>query len=212
MRQLRSATWVAIGVLVGASAGQAQPPGYIPPNATNVGPITSPVYSPYLNLLRPGGSTAQNYFGLVRPELDLRNAAGTLQQQTYQNSQYLNGLAYGNGGYYPLVTGHTATFLSLQGRFLNTKGTGAGGRGGGLVAGSGSAGNYGAGPGPISAGYGGTGYGPGAGTGYGGGYGLGAYGQGFNGGYGPGAYGIGFGGGLPPPGGLGGGYGAYPRY
>jgi hypothetical protein len=170
------------------------------------------VYSPYLNLLRPGGTLTQNYFGLVRPELDLRNAAGTLQQQVYQNDQSLNALAYGNAGYYPLVTGHAASFLNLQGRFLSNRagpyGT-VGNRGGGV-------GNRGVGnPGTPSGGYPAGGYGtPGYGSGaynpgsYGGGYTPGGYG----GGLGLGGYG---GGGLPLPGGIGGGYGGYggyPRY
>jgi hypothetical protein len=210
MQRLRSTTWLAGAILVAWGGGRAEAqPG--------VGPITNPVYSPYLNLLRPGGTLTQNYFGLVRPELDLRNAAGSLQQQVYQNDQGLSSLAYGNGGYYPLVTGHAATYLNLQGRFLSNRagpyGT-VGNRGGGV-------GNRGVGnPGTSSGGYPAGGYGsPGYGSGaynpgsYGGGYGPGAYGGG--GGLGLGGYGGGAG--LPLPGGLGGGgygggLGGYPRY
>jgi hypothetical protein len=153
MRRIRLTACVAAGILAWSTGGRAHAQGYLPQAPGNTGPITQPVYSPYLNLLRPGGNLAQNYFGLVRPELDLRNAAGTLQQQTYQNSQYLNALAYSGSGYYPLVTGHSATFLSLQGRFLNLRGSGYGG------------GSHGAGVG--------TAPGPGA---YGAGAGAGAYG------------------------------------
>src|ERR1700722_10764203 len=109
MRQLRLTACVTIGLLAGSIANQArgQGPGYIPPRPGGISPITSPVYSPYLNLLRPGGNLTQNYFGLVRPEFDLRGAAGTLQNQVYQNDVSLNNLAYGvNSNYAPLVTGH----------------------------------------------------------------------------------------------------------
>jgi hypothetical protein len=158
---------VAVGILAWSAGQRAAAQGYLPPRPGGIGPITNPVYSPYLNLLRPGGSLTQNYFGLVRPEFDLRNAAGNLQQQVYQNDQYLNSLAYGNGtGYAPMVTGHAATFLNLQGRFLtNRPGPmgGIGNRGGGV--GTRGLNGYGA-PGYINPGVSGTsgfspgGYGP----------------------------------------------------
>jgi hypothetical protein len=65
-----------------------------------------------LNLLRPGNSAAGNYLGLVRPELDLRNAAGTLQQQVAQEQQQIN--AVNNRPVGPLVTGHAATFFNTS--------------------------------------------------------------------------------------------------
>ena len=34
------------------------------------GPGNTPTFSPYLNLLREGGGVGQNYFGLVRPQVD----------------------------------------------------------------------------------------------------------------------------------------------
>jgi hypothetical protein len=156
------------------------------------------VYSPYLNLLRPGGTTAQNYFGLVRPEFDLRNATGTLQQQNYQTDQSLNNLAYGvNGGYAPLVTGHVATFLNTRGHFLNLRGAGAGGGGAGGYGGGG----YGGG------GYGGGGYGAGARS-----FGAGAAGAGLGGGGYGGAPNIGGAGAVQTGSPIaGGGYSAYPR-
>ncbi len=118
-RLLSSAAWVTAGFLAAAGA-RASAQGYIPPTPVGIAPITNPVYSPYLNLLRPGGTFTQNYFGLVRPELEFRNASGVLQQQIYRNDQYLNGLsAYGTGGYLPLITGHNATVLNLGGHFLN---------------------------------------------------------------------------------------------
>jgi hypothetical protein len=204
MRWLRWTTWLACAILTSSVANRAQAQPY-PGVPGGVGQITNPVYSPYLNLLRPGGSLSQNYFGLVRPELDLRNAAGNLQRQVYQNDQGLNALAYGSG-FQPLVTGHAATYLNLQGRFLTNRSGpygAVGNRGGGV-------GNRGVGnPGTASGGYPTGGYGSA-------GYGSGAYNPGS---YGAGAYtpgGLGLGGygsgGLPAPGGLGGGYSGFQRY
>src|SRR5262249_4250108 len=149
-------TCAAVGILAWSVGSRAEAQGYIPPRPGGISPITQPVYSPYLNLLRPGGNTLQNYFGLVRPGFDLRNAAGNLQEQQYQTDQSLNNLAYGvNGGYIPLGTGHTATFLNTGGHFLNLRGSGgqgslqfsAGGGGYGASAGAYGAGAYGAGGG-----------------------------------------------------------------
>lgn len=39
-----------------------------------------PAFSPYLNLLRGGNSTLSNYYGLVRPEQDFRQADSILQR------------------------------------------------------------------------------------------------------------------------------------
>lgn len=49
-------------------------------------PPRQPSYSPYLNLTRPG-NLANNYYGLVRPEIDSRNAINNLQQRYYSLSQ-----------------------------------------------------------------------------------------------------------------------------
>ena len=59
---MRPATILSLGLTLGlASTATAQPRP-----ASNV-----PSTSPYLNLLRPGG-TGINYYGLVRPEQDFR--------------------------------------------------------------------------------------------------------------------------------------------
>jgi hypothetical protein len=171
MRRLRLTACVTAGILAWCAGGRAVAQGYIPPSPGGISPITQPVYSPYLNLLRPGGNLTQNYFGLVRPEFDLRNAAGSLQNQAYQTDQSLNGLAYGaNRGYAPLVTGHVATFLNTQGHFMNLRGSGNSASvqafgpiyGGGGAAGAGS---FGSGGRSFGSGFGGQGYG---GQGYGG--------------------------------------------
>jgi hypothetical protein len=177
MRQLSSSARVVGGLLALSIGSQAvaQGPGYIPPRPGGISPITSPVYSPYLNLLRPGGTPTQNYFGLVQPEFQLRNAAGALQQQQFQSDLSLNNLAYGvNGGFVPLVTGHDPTFLNTQGHFQNLRG-------------SGNRGALGYGGGGYGGGYGGGGYGPAAyGAGFGAGYGSAGYGGAP---YGPGGFG-----------------------
>jgi hypothetical protein len=204
MRQLRLAACVAAGILTAsvgnrAAAQGTQGYGYIPPRPGGISPITNPVYSPYLNLLRPGGNLQQNYFGLVRPEFDLRNAAGTLQQQVYQNDQAINNLAaYGpSTGFIPLVTGHTATFLNTGGHFQNLRGSG--GAASALQFGPIAGGGYGSAAGGFGAG--GRSFGTGAG-------GLGA------GGYGASSFGAagGLRPGVPSVGGVGGsgGYGASP--
>jgi hypothetical protein len=203
MRQLRLAACVAVGILTASVGNRAAAQGtqgysYIPPRPGGISPITQPVYSPYLNLLRPGGNLTQNYFGLVRPEFDLRNASGSLQQQVYQNDVNLNNLAaYGpNTGYIPLVTGHIATFLNTGGHFLNFRGSGNAASA--LQFGPIAGGGYGAGAGSFGAGS--RSFGAGSG-------GLGA------GGYGASAFGAagGLRPGVPSLGGVGGGgYGSTP--
>ncbi|MBY0457645.1 MAG: hypothetical protein K2V38_09930, partial [Gemmataceae bacterium] len=54
-----------VAVVLSGAGAFAQQPG---------APIQRPPYSPYLNLLRTGGTTAQNYYGLVRPEIQARQA------------------------------------------------------------------------------------------------------------------------------------------
>jgi hypothetical protein len=44
-------------------------------------PNNPPAVSPYLNLLRPGADPSVNYYDLVRPQIEFRNAIQSLQQQ-----------------------------------------------------------------------------------------------------------------------------------
>ena len=60
--------WPPLGLALASERAAAQPQN-------------PPPYSPYLNLNRPGATAAQNYFGLVRPELEFRNAYRVIQQQ-----------------------------------------------------------------------------------------------------------------------------------
>ena len=82
---MRMSVYAGVLVLFAAGGGRAQGPGY--------GPIqTNPAYNPYLNLLRPGGSVFQNYFGLVRPEIEFRRTISGLQYQAAALSQQVGGL------------------------------------------------------------------------------------------------------------------------
>jgi hypothetical protein len=138
MNLLRVVTALAVLLALhgaGAPARAQYPvtsPGVVRPSG--IGNISNPTFSPYLNLLRNnnannvfGNSTLFNYYGLVRPEIDLRNAAATLQGQVTLNANAINNLQY--NAYAPTtasspVTGHSAFFLNTGGYF----GAGAPGR------------------------------------------------------------------------------------
>jgi len=110
--------WVAIIVsLVGrASATQAQPPA--PGRPLGLDPATNPPVSPYLNLVRPGSSPAINYYGIVRPQVDLQQSLQGLQSQVLGVQQAQDMLRAGDSG----TTGHPAYFLNYGGGFLKTTG------------------------------------------------------------------------------------------
>jgi hypothetical protein len=108
-----------------AERATAQPP--IPGGAAGAGSIQRPRFSPYLNLLRPGGSPALNYYGLVRPEQQFRQSIGSLQGSVAANQQAISGLQSGLEG--PPATGHSTQFLNYSGYFLNSGSGAAGGMG-----------------------------------------------------------------------------------
>lgn len=108
---------VVLGALMGSARAAAQVPF-----GPRVGAAAAPPFSPYLNLTRPGGSPALNYYGLVRPELQTRNAVLGLQQQVTANRTLLTNLTNQNdptGGAGLPDTGHTATFLNTGTYFMN---------------------------------------------------------------------------------------------
>ena len=84
-----------------------------------------PAFSPYLNLLRSGGSPALNYFGLVRPEMQFRQAIQTLNSDVAQNRQQIGNLDPTNSAL--PFTGHTTQFMNLGGYFMNSGGNSASG-------------------------------------------------------------------------------------
>lgn len=82
-----------------------------------------PTFSPYLNLTRPGGTPALNYYGLVRPELQFRQSIQNLQGAVTANQQVIGNLQTGGTGV--PTTGHPTQFLNYGGYFLNSGGTAA---------------------------------------------------------------------------------------
>lgn len=110
-----------------------------------------PALSPYLNLLRSGGSPTLNYYGLVRPEFNGRQAIQAVQSAEAANQRTIGDLL--NGGGLP-VTGIASQFQNHRSYFLNQ--------------GSGGAGGFGVGGGRTSFATGGGGGGVGGGGGFGG--------------------------------------------
>jgi hypothetical protein len=72
-------------------------------------PTSRPAVSPYLNLTRPG-NTALNYFNLVRPEFEFRNAYQGIQRQVNRQGEELQAA---DAGFLP-PTGHSTSFLNLS--------------------------------------------------------------------------------------------------
>ena len=68
-----------------------------------------PAFSPYLNLTRSGGGLAQNYYGLVRPELEFRRNDNLLRNDT-QALAY--GLAAASTAPGELQTGHPVGYMT----------------------------------------------------------------------------------------------------
>jgi hypothetical protein len=122
MRRFLLATIVAFVLLGGFSsvpafAQYSARPGGIRAN-------TTPVYSPYINLLRSGSFT-NNYFGLVQPEQEWRNSVFNLQTQASAQRQGLGDLSNSLAP----TTGHPTYFLNSSRYFLTQAGAqGGGGR------------------------------------------------------------------------------------
>jgi hypothetical protein len=143
------------------------------------GPVNSPTFSPYINLLREGGGVGQNYFGLVRPQVDFAQQNQMLGQNVnaLQANQMQQGRMVGGYGYTQLgATGHPVMFGSInggrfQGGYNGVAGGGGfgGGGGGGMV--GGMQGGFGGGAmgGPSMGGFGGDAGAMGGGFGGGGG-------------------------------------------
>jgi hypothetical protein len=138
-----TAGWGLIACTEQASAQFFQPQGnqqgYQPP----------PVFSPYLNMKIPG-NPAINYFGLVKPQIDINRQLQIVQQQ--QAQQMAMGFMTNFPDEQPLtgysLTGHPTTFFNYSHYFYNRGGTG----GTGGIAGAGPKGAVAAPP-PIAAGF-----------------------------------------------------------
>ena len=86
-----------------------------------------PTISPYLNLLRQGGGTpGLNYYGLVRPEINDRQAIQAVQSVASANQKTIGDLLSGNG--LP-TTGVASQFMNHRSYFLTQGGGGTGGSG-----------------------------------------------------------------------------------
>jgi hypothetical protein len=116
-------------VLCGTDTLRAQP---MPPPVPGGGGFNRPTFSPYLNLARPGGSPALNYFGLVRPEFQFRQSIQNLQGAVAANQQAIGTVESELTGM--PATGHTTQFLNLGGHFLNSGPSLASTRPGGAIA------------------------------------------------------------------------------
>jgi hypothetical protein len=104
-----------------------------PPNR-GIPSYNVPTYSPYLNLNRRGGTLSQNYFGIVRPEIDFRQNLQQLNQQVSYNQQAIADI----GNQILPATGHTILFNNTSHYFGNLSGPGGGtGAGGGKGGGTG---------------------------------------------------------------------------
>jgi len=98
-------------VVAGSASAQFQP---------NQPPPRRPAFSPYLNLVRPGGGPTLNYFGLVRPELEFRQNIGGLQQQTNSLTEAANNPNTVDQGIRP--TGNSASFMNYS-HYFNIRST-----------------------------------------------------------------------------------------
>ena len=108
MRQLIVAATVSVGVLISQATNPAV--------AQALRPLGSgPAVSPYLNLVRPGGSPAVNYYGIVRPQLVYNTAINSLEQQVAQSKVAITAQESLNVP----TTGHQVGFLRYQQYFLN---------------------------------------------------------------------------------------------
>lgn len=128
------------------------------------GPTNQPTISPYVNLLRQDGNLGLNYFGLVRPQLEMAQQNQMLGQDVMalQANQMQPGRMAGGYSYTQLgATGHPVMFGSINGgRFQG----GYSGMAGGGMMGGGMQGGFGGGAmgGAAMGGFGGAGGGGGA--------------------------------------------------
>jgi hypothetical protein len=120
----------AVMLALVAAPCAAQPPGYAP-GGVGLPPFASrPTVSPYLNLLRSGGSPALNYYTLVRPQNQFYRSISQMQQDIGANAQEINSLQQTPTatGMQMRPTGFVAGFMTQSHYFMNLGGA-AGGQG-----------------------------------------------------------------------------------
>ena len=120
----RTERWLAIfaGVVIVVLPSQV---GAQPPTSSGAIGVPRATFSPYLNLTRSSGSLGLNYYGLVRPEQQVRQSLNQLQGSVATNQQLIGNLQ--SDSLDTPATGHPIQFLNYGGFFLNngpTLGTG----------------------------------------------------------------------------------------
>ena len=91
---------------------------------------SGPTVSPYINLLRGGGTTASNYYGIVKPEFQVQQQVQGLSDQQNLNSASIGGLEN------VPTTGSAIRFMNTQPYFQSlNRGGGNGGGGFGIAQG-----------------------------------------------------------------------------
>jgi hypothetical protein len=98
-----------------APGAQAQG-GYARPA---ISPGSRPTVSPYLNIVRQG-NPALNYYNLVRPEFEFRNAYQGLQQQVTRQTTAIDQM---DASLLP-ATGHSTSFMNYSHYFPGRGGQG----------------------------------------------------------------------------------------
>ncbi len=100
--------------LCGGKEAQAQSPRFNPYNAAN--PYNRPTLSPYLNLLRRDASITENYFTLVRPQVQFNSMLNTQQQEISQLNRNVQALKSVTPGEQQAIrgTGHPAAFMNFS--------------------------------------------------------------------------------------------------
>lgn len=121
------ALFVLIGMQVGTGPASAQaPPG--PPKPPGP-PANPPRFAAYLNLAPANGIPAVNYYGIVRPQMQLANQLQTIQQNQAKPVAPLFGGSPETG----VITGNPFGFQNYQLYFQNQFNLGQTPGGGGLT-------------------------------------------------------------------------------
>jgi len=99
---------------------------YASSSARAQAPQGRPTYSPYLNLLRSGNPTFQNYYGLVRPQIQANQSIQSLQGQLQDTNAVIASNATDTSGNVLPVTGQGFGYMTHRGYFLNNLSSGSG--------------------------------------------------------------------------------------
>jgi hypothetical protein len=99
-------------------------------------PVQRPAVSPWLNLLRQGGTPANNYYNLVQPQFEFGSNITNLQAQTLSNRAAISSLEAGQAQQY--TTGHRTGFMNQNRYFMNNSSGAPISSRGGAAAGTGS--------------------------------------------------------------------------